>query len=156
MGGISESLLHLLEIVIVVLIYLMFFRVIRAVWAELKEPTKTSNEGLEPADTANSSENLRGVAKTLRVLEPVESRGREYQITNELTIGRAPGCHVTLDDNYASQLHARIFRQDGQAYVEDLGSTNGTFLNRRKTSAPSKLHHGDRLQVGRTVFEVRK
>jgi pSer/pThr/pTyr-binding forkhead associated (FHA) protein len=88
------------------------------------------------------------------VLEPPERRGRSYELADELTVGRAPGCQITLDDTYASQLHARIFRRDGQLFVEDLGSTNGTYLNRRKVTAPLPLRKGDRLQVGKTVMEL--
>jgi pSer/pThr/pTyr-binding forkhead associated (FHA) protein len=69
-------------------------------------------------------------------------------------VGRAAGCQITLDDDYASQLHARIFRRDGTLYIEDLGSTNGTYLNTRKVSAPMALKRGDRLKIGATVMEL--
>jgi len=71
-----------------------------------------------------------------------------------VTVGRAPGCGVSLQDTTVSQLHARVFRRDGRLYVEDLGSTNGTFVNRVPVSAPVPLNRGDRLQVGGTVLEV--
>ena len=76
-----------------------------------------------------------------------------FALAEELTIGRAAGCHVTLDDTFASQIHARMFRRDGQIYVEDLGSTNGTYLNRTKVTGPQVMRRGDRLQVGNTVLE---
>ena len=62
---------------------------------------------------------------------------------------------VTVDDTYVSQLHARVFTRDGQLMVEDLGSTNGTYLNRVKVAGPMVMQKGDRLQVGNTVLEVR-
>jgi pSer/pThr/pTyr-binding forkhead associated (FHA) protein len=58
------------------------------------------------------------------------------------------------EDNYVSQLHARVFRRDGQFYVEDLGSTNGTYVNHRKVTAPIVIRKGDRLQIGKTVLEL--
>jgi pSer/pThr/pTyr-binding forkhead associated (FHA) protein len=58
------------------------------------------------------------------------------------------------EDNYVSQLHARVFRRDGQFYVEDLGSTNGTYVNRKKVTAPIVIRKGDRLQIGKTVLEL--
>jgi pSer/pThr/pTyr-binding forkhead associated (FHA) protein len=73
---------------------------------------------------------------------------------DELTVGRAPGCQVTLDDTYASQIHARLFARDGQLFVEDLGSTNGTWINRQKVSGPVVMKPGDTLKVGNTVMEL--
>jgi len=61
---------------------------------------------------------------------------------------------VTIDDTYASQLHARVFQRDGVVYVEDLGSTNGTYLNRNKVSGPMVFQRGDKLQIGNTVLEL--
>ena len=101
----------------------------------------------------------RGGARTplrLKVVEPAADRGRTYDLGDELTVGRAGGCQITLDDTFVSQLHARVFRRDGQLYVEDLGSTNGTFLNRKKVSSPQPLRRGDRLQIGKTVLELAK
>ena len=53
-----------------------------------------------------------------------------------------------------SQLHARIYVRDGKPFVEDLGSTNGTFLNRDRLSKTMPLHRGDKLQIGQTVLEI--
>lgn len=88
------------------------------------------------------------------VLAPPELLGRRYQLAQELTLGRAAGCQITLDDTYVSQLHARIFRAEDVLYVEDLGSTNGTYLNRNKVSGPLLLEVGDQVQVGSTIFEL--
>ena len=88
------------------------------------------------------------------MLEPKDQAGREYPLEQEITIGRAPGCTVNVDDTYVSQLHARVFRRDGQVFLEDLGSTNGTFANGKKVSGPMPVRKGDRIQVGRTVMEA--
>ena len=78
-----------------------------------------------------------------------------FPLGEEVTIGRAPGCSVPLaDDTYVSQLHARIYVRDGRPFVEDLGSTNGTFLNRDRLSKTMPLHRGDKLQIGQTVLEI--
>jgi pSer/pThr/pTyr-binding forkhead associated (FHA) protein len=84
-------------------------------------------------------------------------KGREFPVAAEVTVGRAGGCAVLLtDDTFVSQLHARLFRRDKDLFVEDLGSTNGTFLNGRKVSAPVPIRKGDTLQFGRTTVAVRK
>jgi len=73
----------------------------------------------------------------------------------ELTIGRAPGCHVSVaDDTFASSLHARVFGRDGGVFVEDLGSTNGTYVNGARLAGPTVLRPGDQVQVGNTVLEA--
>ena len=74
----------------------------------------------------------------------------------ELTVGRAGGCAISLpDDTYVSSLHARVFTSGGRVLVEDLGSTNGTYLNGTKLTSTVPLGRGDRLQVGSTVLEAR-
>ena len=66
-----------------------------------------------------------------------DGRARPSSSGDELTVGRATGASVSLpDDTFVSQVHARVFRRDGSLFVEDLGSTNGTFLNRKAVSAP--------------------
>ena len=64
-------------------------------------------------------------------------------------------CTVTIpDDSFVSQLHARVYLLQGAAVAEDLGSTNGTYLNGKRLTAPTQIIKGDRLQVGNTIFEA--
>jgi hypothetical protein len=65
------------------------------------------------------------------------------------TIGRSPDCDVFLDDVTVSRRHAILSEQDGSFTIEDLGSLNGTFLNRRRIEAPARLEDGDELQIGK-------
>jgi FHA domain len=71
-------------------------------------------------------------------------------------IGRAPESTLVLDDDYASARHARIYPQDGEWFVEDLGSTNGTFVGSTRLSDPVRLEAGAPVRVGRTVLELRR
>jgi pSer/pThr/pTyr-binding forkhead associated (FHA) protein len=69
------------------------------------------------------------------------------------SIGRSAASDVVLkSDDYASGRHARLTRHGGLLYVEDLGSTNGTFVNGRKTVGATPLRHGDTVRVGSTTF----
>ena len=71
-------------------------------------------------------------------------------------IGRNPECALVLDDDFASGRHAKIFHRDGAWFVEDLGSTNGTFLGSERLTGPVRVEVGTTLRIGKTVIELRK
>jgi hypothetical protein len=70
-------------------------------------------------------------------------------------VGRADDSTLVLTDDYASTRHARISQQDGVWFVEDLGSTNGTYLGQHKLTGPTPLEVGVPIRIGRTVIELR-
>lgn len=147
-----DPLLNLLKLVLLALIYLFFVRVLRAVWVQVTAPVPS------PAAAVAAETTARGAAPAavahLRVVEPADQKGKTFDLTDEVTVGRASGCQVALTDPTVSQLHARIFRRDGRLFVEDLGSSNGTFVNRKRVSSPTALRRGDRLAFGSTILEV--
>lgn len=150
----DEQLLTILKLCLLALLYLFFFRVLRAVWAEVRGPKVVAAPA--PRQAARSAKRVerKALPVQLAIVEPANLKGRTYPLAEELTVGRAAGCQVTLDDTYASQIHARVFSREGQLFVEDLGSTNGTYLNRQKVQGPQVMRRGDRLQVGNTVLEL--
>ncbi len=161
----SEQLLNILKLCLLALLYLFFLRVLRAVWAEVatpravegarpNRPNRRNEAAPAPARAPAGRRRGRAAPSALVVAEPAEQRGRRYPLGDELTVGRAAGCQIVVDDTYVSQLHARVFNRDGQLLVEDLGSTNGTYLNRTKVAGAMVMNRGDRLQVGNTVLEV--
>jgi FHA domain len=84
------------------------------------------------------------------------AKPRTVPLTASTVVGRAPECDLLVEDTYASQQHARIFGKSGSWYVEDLGSTNGTYVNDQKLAAPAMVQPGDRIRVGTTVLELRR
>jgi FHA domain-containing protein len=72
-----------------------------------------------------------------------------------ITIGRAEDSTLVITDDYASARHARLVPRTGQWYVEDLGSTNGTYLDRTKVTAPTPVPLGVPIRIGRTSLELR-
>jgi pSer/pThr/pTyr-binding forkhead associated (FHA) protein len=74
----------------------------------------------------------------------------------QITVGRANDATLVLNDDYASSRHARLFPQDGQWIVEDLGSTNGTYLDRQKVTQPTPVPVGVPIRIGKTVLELRR
>jgi pSer/pThr/pTyr-binding forkhead associated (FHA) protein len=159
---VSDQLLTFLKLIFLALLYLFFLRVLRAVWVELREPKPAPQPAAgepAPADTAprSSRSRRRRGGEKLVVVDPAARRGEEFALGEEVTVGRAGGCGVPIpDDTFVSQLHARVFRRDGDLYVEDLGSTNGTYLNKRKITTVAAMRKGDKLQIGKTTMEVRR
>jgi len=76
--------------------------------------------------------------------------------TSAVLIGRAPSNTLVLDDDYSSSRHARVFQQDGQWFVEDLGSTNGTFVADQRVESAVPLPTGTPVRVGQSVLELQR
>jgi hypothetical protein len=123
-----------------------------------KAPAKSSATSAKTAAGTTTRRSRKQVVDEteLKIVEPPERRGTLYPLTGEVTIGRAPGCAIRVDDTFASQLHARVFFRDGRWYVEDIGSTNGTWLNRKRVHGPVPIAKGDRIAIGDTVLELRR
>jgi pSer/pThr/pTyr-binding forkhead associated (FHA) protein len=76
--------------------------------------------------------------------------------TSPITVGRAADSTLVLKDDYASSRHARFFPSDGQWIVEDLGSTNGTWIDRTRITGPTVLRVGAKVRVGRTTLQLQR
>ena len=157
----SEGLLTVLKFCFLAVLWLFFVRVVRVAWAEVHAPAVPAvppgpSRSVAAPAAAPAAQQAGGPAR-ITILQPPERRGRSYELGQELTMGRATTCHVSLpEDSTVSQNHARIQRRDGRLWLEDLGSTNGTYLNSNVVTSPALLHKGDRIQVGRTVLEVNR
>lgn len=159
----TDQLLAILKVCLLVLLYLFFIRVLRAVWREIAEPQVAGAGGARtrtttPEPTRTSSAPGRRAARrlpsALLVLEPPELAGTEYSLVDVVTFGRGSGCTVTLEDSFLSHTHARVFENGSGWVAEDLGSTNGTFVNRQRITEPVVLRKRDHLQMGNLVMEV--
>ena len=146
--------LTILKVVFIALLYLFIARAVRVIYLDLVGPRvpRASAKQSTPAPARKR----RGQPKSVLVTDS-DGGANTYPMTQEpLSIGRAESCQIVLADTYASQMHARIFPKDGAWFVEDLGSTNGTYLNRAKVTAPSELGPGDEIRIGKTTIEVRR
>ncbi|MEX0767201.1 MAG: FHA domain-containing protein, partial [Microthrixaceae bacterium] len=174
----SEQLLTVLKLCLLALLYLFFLRVLRAVWTEVNPPRVAATPAAVPvgaasvkkgsgrkaspsakakttttkaSKSAKSAMNRRKapvVPTRLVLVEPAARAGAEYALGPELTLGRAAGCSIVLDEQYVSQVHSRIFIRDGSVFAEDLGSTNGTWVNGSRAVGQMPARLGDRIQVG--------
>jgi pSer/pThr/pTyr-binding forkhead associated (FHA) protein len=98
----------------------------------------------------------RGMPNVLVVTQGALS-GTSVRLTESpVTMGRSQESTIVIDDDYVSSRHARVFPRDGEWFVEDLGSTNGTYLDRTKVVSPTPVKIGVPIRVGKTVVELRK
>jgi pSer/pThr/pTyr-binding forkhead associated (FHA) protein len=147
--------LDLLKYLFLAVLYIFVARAVRAVYLELRASERAVPMGAPPPGRAASRRAKRAPTKAV-VVEGDVAKRKQFDISGELTIGRSDKCKLVLNDTYVSQMHARIFTRGQSVMLEDLGSTNGTYLNRRRISAPAELQRGDRVKIGKTVLEMRK
>jgi FHA domain len=138
------------------LLFLFLWRsmrwVVRGLNVDRGVPTPVAMSG--PRDAAGERSPSQPNPVTLMVHVDGATRPRAMYVATNTVIGRGAECDLRLDDTFVSQEHARIFAKDGSWYVEDLGSTNGTFVNEQRLSAPAMLTTGDRIRIGTTVLEL--
>lgn len=112
--------------------------------------TRAAKSKKRPKKTAKSK-----AVSTLLVTEGPLT-GSSLQLSDRpIIVGRAPTSTLVLDDDYASAQHARIYLQDNQWYVEDLGSTNGTVVGGVRITAPTPLNAKTPVRFGQTIVELR-
>lgn len=149
-----EFVLTLLKYLFLSLIFLFLARAVRAMYLEIAG-TRPVRRQARPAPMAAIAQSGKPPDRVV-VLPPDGAKPMTFALVDELIIGRSAKCQVILNDSYVSQVHARIFRREGGYFIEDMGSTNGTYLNRRKVTAPLPVSRGDRARLGKTEMEFKR
>jgi pSer/pThr/pTyr-binding forkhead associated (FHA) protein len=134
----------------VVLLGAMYLLLAVVVWMEARELAHATTRRISPIAPARGKR----IASQL-VLAEGKGPSSVDLVPPETVIGRDASCHVTIPDASVSHRHARVYHSDGEWYVEDLGSTNGTFVNDRPLTRPVVLRPGDTVSIGRSVLEAR-
>jgi hypothetical protein len=120
--------------------------------AQPERPQYDDATGMYPAAAGLSEPDFDGSEPRLLVQRaPGHESGAAYDVSDGATLGRGD-VEIRLDDPFASSHHARIGRQGHVLVIEDLGSTNGTYLNEEPLSGPQPLHPGDRIRIGDSEF----
>ena len=134
------------------LLFLFVWRSMRwAVRGLTVEPAATGRRARKNGDATPAP-----TGPTTVVVHPPDGKARSVKLAASMTIGRGTECELLIDDTYASSQHARLFGKNGTWYVEDLGSTNGTYVNDQKLASPAMVQQGDRIRVGTTMLELRR
>jgi hypothetical protein len=163
----SELSLTIIRVAFLAVLWLFVIAAIGVVRTDLLGGSAASSrrsqarqtQNLRPPRQARSARPQRAVRGSPRFLVVTAGalKGTSLDLAQQqITLGRANDATLVLNDDYASSRHARIFPQDGQWIVEDLGSTNGTYLDRQKVTRPTPVPLGVPIRIGKTVLELRR
>lgn len=153
--AVDEALLAL-KVAFIVLLYLFIWRIVRSASRDFRSGPASESMIISPGEAASLGLAPSRKAKLVVLKSPALDAGEEVPIDSlPVAIGRGGQNEVPLDgDEFASAQHARFeSRQDG-LWVEDIGSTNGTFVNGARVTTPRRLTKGDVVRVGQTDFRV--
>ncbi len=143
-------------------LYLFLLWISRSSLKDLRRTASVSRDGgyyAEPVAPDNEATGFHSVTTAAGtdprlVVEraPGHTPGMEYDLSGGAVLGRGEQAEIRLEDPFASSRHAQISRQGAVLVIEDLGSTNGTYLNEELLGGPSPLHPGDRVRIGDSEF----
>jgi hypothetical protein len=151
---VSELTLTVIKLGFLAMLWLLVISATSAMRADLfgVRPAKPT----APQRTGNKSRTSRGAPSRVVIVDGPD-RGRSVPLTGApVTFGRGSECTVPLSDEYVSTQHARLLYHDGLWYVEDLGSTNGTYLGNERLTRSIQVGARTRIRLGKTVLELRK
>ena len=138
----TATVVLVLRIGLAIVLYIFLWRVFQTLWQELKQQ-----------GTLLSSQKKPGIHVDVKMENGKEFKYHFWQ--PEIVIGRGSHCNISLGDEALSTSHVRISFHHGQWWLEDLGSTNGTFLNKEQITVPTVIITGDQFKCGNTNFSVR-
>jgi pSer/pThr/pTyr-binding forkhead associated (FHA) protein len=163
--ALTPFVLAVLKYAFLALLYFFVFRAIRSVALDVsgrRRAASTQVISAQGAGAASKPKSGKGgkpgkaPSQLLVRTEDGKKAGSFALRRDPLQIGRADACHVQLEDRYSSQFHARLYPADGAWHLEDLGSTNGTYLNRQRVQGTAEVHAGDQIRIGRTTLELKR
>ena len=155
----SELTLLLIRLAFLAVLWFFVIAAVGVIRTDLfgsRTATAGARNAVKPAKPSAKPKSKKGEPRQL-IVTGGPLQGTTINLTETpITIGRANDATLVVTDDYASSRHARLFPQDGQWIVEDLGSTNGTYLDRSKVTRPTPVPLGVPIRIGKTVIELRK
>ena len=152
----SPFILSVLKYALLALLYFFVYRSIRSTVTDALGRRGARSEPTVATATARGSSRGRRAPSTVIVHGPDGAKPSTVRLSDPIDVGRGASCAIRIDDTYVSQQHARFFARDGGWYLEDMGSTNGTYLNDHRVTQPAEVHAGDVVRLGKTVLELRR
>jgi pSer/pThr/pTyr-binding forkhead associated (FHA) protein len=153
----SPFVLSVLKYALLAILYFFIYRAVRSVAVEMSGRRVAPGRPRDAAAASPSRGGSKGRSPSAVVIhEPDGGEPKTVRLSGSTEVGRADSCAIRLQDTYVSQVHARLANENGSWTVQDLGSTNGTYLNDRRVGAPVAVHAGDVVRVGKTLLELRR
>jgi pSer/pThr/pTyr-binding forkhead associated (FHA) protein len=146
------------KVAFLIVLYLFVARAIRAVVLDVFGPrAERRRSSSPPSYPSRPTPPAKATRRPPRELVVNDANGRRtIPLKESITVGRAATCDLVVADNYVSNVHARIYLRDGSYWLEDLGSTNGTYMNRTRVSVPTAFGPGDEVRMGKATLELRR
>jgi len=156
----SQLAIQLMRFGFLALLWLFIYGMVRVIRTELRTsgaPRVAVTAKPKRSRRPNTGENrpARGALSQLIVIEGALAGTRIALTGKPILIGRANDSTLVLTDDYASTRHARVSESNGVWYLEDLGSTNGTYVGQTKVTGPVPLEAGVVIRIGKTAMELR-
>ena len=157
----DDPLAVALQFGFLVVLYLFLLWVVRSARRDLvrgQEPVEIERDADEPRSDREPAMDLgAGVEPQLQVVAAMGYEpGTVIDISEGVTLGRAGSADIHVEDPFASSVHARIFVHNGFMHVEDMGSTNGTYLNGRQLRKAEQLKPADKIRIGDSEYSYRE
>jgi hypothetical protein len=144
------------------ILYLFLLWVVRSARRDLAGGANTDlpmagGAAAQPSRERGGMDLRQGIRPRLVVVAAMNFEpGTDFDIGESATMGRAPSAEVPIEDPFASSAHARIFPRGQFMYIEDMGSTNGTYLNGRQLRRPEQLKPADSIRIGETEYRYQE
>ena len=155
----SEIALTVIKVLFLALLWLFILSAVSVIRSDLFGRTVRAEDDLpqqleSPPPPPRRRGRQRGEPRALTITQGTQAGDTSPFVDNVILIGRGADCQLILEDDYVSTRHARVVNGAEGVYVEDLGSTNGTYVNNQRITAPTAIGLADTVRIGKTILNL--
>jgi pSer/pThr/pTyr-binding forkhead associated (FHA) protein len=156
---VSEIALTVIKVLFLALLWLFILSAVSVIRSDLFGRTVRSEDDApqqleSPPPPPRRRGRQRGEPRALTITQGAQAGETATFVDNVILIGRGADCQLILEDDYVSTRHARVVNGAEGVYAEDLGSTNGTYVNNQRITAPTTIGLADTLRIGKTILNL--